>query len=104
MLIAQHIIDMLDGIADVNSSVITSTMEDARLHVTEVDGVQDTEVVFDLLHKYYTMHLLQLWGHIEDVASEDVGDVGSTYLKTAPEAGKTKWFLEYEKVLEGLSP
>ncbi len=104
MLIEQNILEMLNGVADINSSVITTALNDAKTHITVVEEILDTHPRFDLLHKYYTMHLLQLWGHFEDVVLEEVGDVKSTYLKTAPEAGETKWYLEYQRVKSGLTP
>lgn len=98
MLIVQHILNMIGGVAIVDPSVIYMIMKDAKKHILS-DGVTESEPLFDLLHKYYTMHLLQIWGHVEDIASEEVGDVKATYEKTASNAGETKWFVLYQREL-----
>ncbi len=98
MIIEQHILTMLEGIGDVDKSIIHSALKDAKIHV-ESDSISNTEPMFDILHKYYTMHILQLWGHIEDVTSEEVGDVKSIYAKTDVTAGETKWLIAYNREL-----
>lgn len=102
MLIEQHILNMIQGVADVDPAVIFTTLNDAKKHVLN-EGIPETDPNFDILHKYYTMHLLQLWGHIEDIHSEEVGDVKTTYAKSSPNAGETKWLLEYQRELAVIS-
>jgi hypothetical protein len=102
MIIEQYIINLIGGTANVDPSVITSAMKDAKVHV-QSDGVVDTHPMFDLLHKYFTMHLLQLWGHVEDTLSEEVGDVKSTFAKSSSPSGETKWFAVYTHELNKIT-
>ena len=99
MIIEKHILDMLNPVAMIKPSIITAVLKDAKIHILN-DGVLEGHAMFDLLHKYYSMHLLQMWGFIEDIVSEEVGDIKTEYSKTASSSGESKWFKLYERELE----
>ncbi len=96
MILEKHIFDIIDGRVLIKSSIVTSALKDAKAHILN-DGIAENHLMFDLLQKYYTMHLLQLWGHIEDVVSEEVGDIKATYSKTASAPGESKWYAVYKR-------
>lgn len=98
MITETNITNLLQGLATVNAAAITDLLTDARLYVLN-DGVPETNPMFDLLHKHYTMHLLQLWGHVEDIELQEVGDIKTAYKKTSLNVGETKWLAEYKREL-----
>lgn len=71
----------------------------------QADGFYPTDVNYADLHCYYSAHLLQVRGIIEqDVASKSVGDVSTSYANQAQ--GESRWLNEYNRLsrkLRGLN-
>lgn len=86
------------------AETLQSARDAAELTVNKVYGVclPSDKDCLDLIYRYYTAHLLYIWGFALPVISSTVGDVSTA--KGAPvnlgdKTGNSPYFIEFKKLL-----
>lgn len=92
--------NMMGGLDNVSAAAINQAIADAKKFI-EGDGFADGDTVFELVHRFYTGHLLQSYGLYRRTTSESVKDVSRSYESTrgtkVSGTGSTSFLGEYTK-------